>query len=166
MVDGKVTIQPQLTLTATIDHRFIDGAQLAVLAKVVAASRKSLAARSQDKADVRRGLRGTSTGCPFFAARAGPKASCVLRLPRRTCGGWSRRPDTSRIALSKSIATADAVRLAPNTAKIVFPDERTQSEMIRRLFGIGWSSVAGIKQDIRQTVGCDDAPQGFRLAAC
>ena len=35
VVDGKVTIQPQLTLTATIDHRFIDGAQLAVLAKVV-----------------------------------------------------------------------------------------------------------------------------------
>jgi pyruvate dehydrogenase E2 component (dihydrolipoamide acetyltransferase) len=35
VIDGKIQIQPQLTLTATIDHRFIDGAQLAVLAKVV-----------------------------------------------------------------------------------------------------------------------------------
>ncbi len=35
VVDGKLTVQPQLTITATIDHRFIDGAQLATLAKVV-----------------------------------------------------------------------------------------------------------------------------------
>lgn len=35
VVDGQVSIQKQLTLTATIDHRFIDGAQLSVLAKVV-----------------------------------------------------------------------------------------------------------------------------------
>ncbi|HMU38893.1 MAG TPA: 2-oxo acid dehydrogenase subunit E2 [Pseudomonadota bacterium] len=35
VVDGAVSIQKQLTLTATIDHRFIDGAQLSVLAKVV-----------------------------------------------------------------------------------------------------------------------------------
>jgi len=35
VVDGKVQIQPQLTITATIDHRFIDGAQLAILSKVV-----------------------------------------------------------------------------------------------------------------------------------
>ena len=35
VVDGKLVAQPQLTITATIDHRFIDGAQLAVLAKVV-----------------------------------------------------------------------------------------------------------------------------------
>lgn len=35
VVDGQVVPQPQLTLTATIDHRFIDGAQGGVLAKVV-----------------------------------------------------------------------------------------------------------------------------------
>lgn len=35
VVDGKLAIRPQLTLCATIDHRFIDGAQLAVLAQVV-----------------------------------------------------------------------------------------------------------------------------------
>lgn len=33
--DGAVVIRPHLTITATIDHRFIDGAQLGVLAKVV-----------------------------------------------------------------------------------------------------------------------------------
>jgi len=35
VIDGKIQIQPQLTLIVTIDHRFIDGAQLAVLVKVV-----------------------------------------------------------------------------------------------------------------------------------
>lgn len=35
VVDGKVVVQSQLTICATIDHRFIDGAQGAVLAKVV-----------------------------------------------------------------------------------------------------------------------------------
>lgn len=40
-VDGQVVVRPMLTLTATIDHRFIDGAQLAVLARVV---REGLAA--------------------------------------------------------------------------------------------------------------------------
>src|SRR2546426_9265870 len=34
VVDGKLVVQPQLTLCATVDHRFIDGAQGAVLAKV------------------------------------------------------------------------------------------------------------------------------------
>lgn len=34
-VDGKVVVRPQLTITATLDHRFIDGAQVAVLAKLV-----------------------------------------------------------------------------------------------------------------------------------
>jgi pyruvate dehydrogenase E2 component (dihydrolipoamide acetyltransferase) len=33
VVDGEVVIQPQLTVTATLDHRFIDGAQGAILAK-------------------------------------------------------------------------------------------------------------------------------------
>ncbi len=33
--DGQVVVQKQVTITATIDHRFIDGAQLAVLAKTV-----------------------------------------------------------------------------------------------------------------------------------
>lgn len=35
VVDGEIVIQPQLTLTATIDHRFIDGYQGAVLARTV-----------------------------------------------------------------------------------------------------------------------------------
>lgn len=35
VVDGALTIRKQLTLTATIDHRFIDGFQGGVLAKVV-----------------------------------------------------------------------------------------------------------------------------------
>ena len=35
VVEGRVEARPQLTLTATIDHRFIDGAQGGVLAKVV-----------------------------------------------------------------------------------------------------------------------------------
>jgi pyruvate dehydrogenase E2 component (dihydrolipoamide acetyltransferase) len=35
VVDGKLSVQKQLTITATIDHRFIDGAQLAVLAKTL-----------------------------------------------------------------------------------------------------------------------------------
>lgn len=34
-VNGQVIVRPQLTITATIDHRFIDGAQLATLAKIV-----------------------------------------------------------------------------------------------------------------------------------
>ncbi len=34
-LDGQPTIRPRLTLTATIDHRFMDGAQGAVLARVV-----------------------------------------------------------------------------------------------------------------------------------
>ena len=33
--DGKVVIRKQLTLCATIDHRYMDGAQGGVLAKVV-----------------------------------------------------------------------------------------------------------------------------------
>ncbi|MCA9684192.1 MAG: 2-oxo acid dehydrogenase subunit E2, partial [Myxococcales bacterium] len=33
--DGNVEIRNQLTITATIDHRFIDGFQGGVLAKVV-----------------------------------------------------------------------------------------------------------------------------------
>ncbi len=35
VVDGELTIRPQLTITATIDHRFIDGFQGGILAKVV-----------------------------------------------------------------------------------------------------------------------------------
>jgi len=35
VVEGQVVPRPMLTITATVDHRFIDGAQLAVLAKVV-----------------------------------------------------------------------------------------------------------------------------------
>jgi pyruvate dehydrogenase E2 component (dihydrolipoamide acetyltransferase) len=35
VVGGKVVPRPLLTITATVDHRFIDGAQLAVLAKIV-----------------------------------------------------------------------------------------------------------------------------------
>ena len=34
-VDGQVVVRKQLTLTATIDHRFMDGAQGASLAKTV-----------------------------------------------------------------------------------------------------------------------------------
>lgn len=33
--NGQVVIRSQLTITATVDHRFVDGAQLGVLAKVV-----------------------------------------------------------------------------------------------------------------------------------
>ena len=35
VVDGQVVARPQLTLTATIDHRFIDGSHGAILARVV-----------------------------------------------------------------------------------------------------------------------------------
>lgn len=35
VVDGQITIRKQLTLTATIDHRFLDGFQGAILAKTV-----------------------------------------------------------------------------------------------------------------------------------
>lgn len=35
VVDGKIVARPELTLTATIDHRFIDGFQGGILAKVV-----------------------------------------------------------------------------------------------------------------------------------
>lgn len=35
VVDGEVTVRPQLTITATIDHRFIDGFQGGVLAQAV-----------------------------------------------------------------------------------------------------------------------------------
>ncbi len=35
VVDGEITIQPQLTITATVDHRFMDGYQGGVLARVV-----------------------------------------------------------------------------------------------------------------------------------
>ena len=35
VVDGAVVIRPMLTLTATIDHRYIDGAQLGTLASVL-----------------------------------------------------------------------------------------------------------------------------------
>lgn len=35
VVDGQIKVQPQVTINATIDHRFIDGAQLGVLAKVM-----------------------------------------------------------------------------------------------------------------------------------
>lgn len=34
-VDGKVVVRPELSLCCTVDHRFIDGAQGAVLAKIV-----------------------------------------------------------------------------------------------------------------------------------
>ena len=34
-VNGHVVVRPQVTITATIDHRFIDGAELAILAKIV-----------------------------------------------------------------------------------------------------------------------------------
>ena len=33
VVDGQVVVRPTMTITATIDHRFIDGAQLSTLAK-------------------------------------------------------------------------------------------------------------------------------------
>lgn len=33
-VNGQAVVQPQLTITATVDHRFVDGFQLGVLAKV------------------------------------------------------------------------------------------------------------------------------------
>ncbi|HRI67784.1 MAG TPA: 2-oxo acid dehydrogenase subunit E2 [Polyangium sp.] len=35
VVDGQVVVRPIVTITATIDHRFIDGAELATLAKIV-----------------------------------------------------------------------------------------------------------------------------------
>jgi pyruvate/2-oxoglutarate dehydrogenase complex dihydrolipoamide acyltransferase (E2) component len=35
VVDGQVVARSQVTVTATIDHRFIDGAELAILAKIV-----------------------------------------------------------------------------------------------------------------------------------
>lgn len=35
VVDGAIVIRPMLTLTCTIDHRYIDGAQLGTLAKVM-----------------------------------------------------------------------------------------------------------------------------------
>lgn len=35
VVDGQVVVRPNLTVTATIDHRYIDGAQLGVLAKIL-----------------------------------------------------------------------------------------------------------------------------------
>lgn len=37
VVDGQIVIQAQLTLTATIDHRFVDGFQLATVAKTIRA---------------------------------------------------------------------------------------------------------------------------------
>lgn len=33
VVDGEVVVRPMVTITATVDHRFIDGAQLSVLAR-------------------------------------------------------------------------------------------------------------------------------------
>ena len=33
--DGQVVVSPQLTLTATVDHRFVDGFQLATVAKTI-----------------------------------------------------------------------------------------------------------------------------------
>ncbi len=33
VVDGEVVVRPMVTITATVDHRFIDGAQLSILAK-------------------------------------------------------------------------------------------------------------------------------------
>ncbi|WP_410968970.1 2-oxo acid dehydrogenase subunit E2, partial [Salmonella sp. SAL4444] len=38
VVDGKIVIRPEVTITATVDHRFIDGHQAATLAKVVRSS--------------------------------------------------------------------------------------------------------------------------------
>jgi len=35
VVDGKVVARKEITITATVDHRFIDGAQLGVLAKIM-----------------------------------------------------------------------------------------------------------------------------------
>lgn len=35
VVDGAIVVRKQLTITATIDHRYIDGAQLGVLARVI-----------------------------------------------------------------------------------------------------------------------------------
>lgn len=35
VVDGQLVARPQLTITATVDHRFVDGFQLGTLAKVV-----------------------------------------------------------------------------------------------------------------------------------
>ncbi len=35
VVDGQVVVRPLVTITATVDHRFIDGAELAILAKIV-----------------------------------------------------------------------------------------------------------------------------------
>lgn len=35
VIDGAIVVRKQLTITATIDHRYIDGAQLGVLAKVM-----------------------------------------------------------------------------------------------------------------------------------
>jgi pyruvate dehydrogenase E2 component (dihydrolipoamide acetyltransferase) len=35
VVDGEIAVRPQLTITATIDHRFIDGFQGGVLAQAV-----------------------------------------------------------------------------------------------------------------------------------
>ncbi len=35
VVDGKIVVQPQLTITATIDHRFIDGFQGGTLARMM-----------------------------------------------------------------------------------------------------------------------------------
>ena len=35
VVDGKIVVQPQISITATLDHRFIDGAQVAVLGRTV-----------------------------------------------------------------------------------------------------------------------------------
>lgn len=35
VVDGQILVRPNLTVTATIDHRYIDGAQLGVLAKIL-----------------------------------------------------------------------------------------------------------------------------------
>ena len=36
-VDGKLAIRPQMTITATIDHRFIDGFQAGTLVRVMRA---------------------------------------------------------------------------------------------------------------------------------
>jgi pyruvate dehydrogenase E2 component (dihydrolipoamide acetyltransferase) len=36
-VDGEVVAQPQLTMTATIDHRFVDGHRASALARIVRA---------------------------------------------------------------------------------------------------------------------------------
>jgi pyruvate/2-oxoglutarate dehydrogenase complex dihydrolipoamide acyltransferase (E2) component len=37
VIDGEITIRPMLTLTSTMDHRFIDGFQVAMLAKTIRA---------------------------------------------------------------------------------------------------------------------------------